>query len=265
MKKAFLLLAVVSLLGFNACEKENNEAPGTIPGLGNTPGEIEIKAPFKMPDGISIIGEITGLENAISKTGESKLANDSKSMVPKFGSGLVVRVRLTLLNSTNNPRTIFFPKGLVWKCLNDAYQHGLQLQITWVSLAPNEQRTIYVDLYCLNLGIPPPDQEGKYKILGVTSSTVLWDLLNKIGWRKINFEMIYGNITGKGDSGPTYEEITDRLQSIVHNLTDRGIGISSDDEVFINGIPEITPENRPEINQNAQYPEYYEEFMIAEQ
>ena len=263
MKKTILFLFAFSLLGFNFCQKDTLESPGQIPGMGNTPGEIQIKQSFVIPDGINVIGEISGLENPDAKGGELKPVNDSKSVLPRFGSGLAVRLKLTVLNSRNNPRTVFFPKGLIWKCVDGNYQHGVQCQTTWFCLAPNEMRTIYIDLYCANLGIPAPDSDGKYKILGVTSSKVLWDLLNLIGWRKINFEMIYPSISSKGDGSPTYEEITDRLQTIVHNLTNRGIAISAEDEAFITSIPELAPEEVPQVDQNSQYPEYFEEFQVT--
>ena len=265
MKKLLFLLLSISLFGFSSCEKNIPEAPGRIPGLGNTPGEIDIKQPFVLPDGISAIGEISGIENPNAKGGELKPVNDSKSVLPRFGSGFAVRLKLTILNSRNNPRTVFFPKGLIWKCVDNDYQHGIQCQTTWFCLAPNEMRTIYIDLYCGNLGIPAPDSDGKYKILGVTSSKVLWDLLNLIGWRKINYEMIYASISGKGDGSPTYEEITQRLQTIVHNLTNRGIAISADDEAFILSIPELAPGEVPQVDQNSQYPEYFEEFKVTEE
>lgn len=268
MKKTLLLFAAVAFIGLSSCEKHISETPGKIPGLGNTPGEIKIKEPFVMPDGISVIGEIAGLENS-SATGDLKpfIFNDSKATVPHYGSGCVVRLKLTLLNTKNHPRTVFFPKGLIWKCLNNGvYQHGISCQIFWVTLAPNEKRTSYIDLYCTQNGIPAPDQDGKYIIWGVTDSKVLWDLLNKIGWRKINFEWIYGNLLSKAEmaEGPTYEEITERLQVMVHNLTNAGIPISAEDEEFLNSIPELPAELRPVVDENAQFPEYFEELLVPE-
>jgi hypothetical protein len=77
--------------------------------------------------------------------------------------------------------------------------------------------------------------------------------------------MIYPNISQKGImEGPTYQEITGRLQEIVHNLTNRGIAISADDEAFINSIPELAPEERPVVDENSQYPEYFKEYLVPE-
>jgi hypothetical protein len=267
MKKLLHLLLAISLIGFISCEKNVPETPGKIPGLGNTPGEIQIKKAFVMPEGINVLGEVSGLDNPVAKD-ELKplLFNDSKTAAPHYASGCVVRLKLTVLNTKNHPRTVFFPKGLIFKCINNNYQHGLTCQTFWVTLAPNEKRTIYIDLYCLQLGIPAPDQDGKYAIWGVTDSRVLWDLLDKIGWRKINFEWIYRNLLSKGpmQEGPSYEEITTKLQTMVHNLTNNGIPLSAEDEAFLNSIPEIAIEDRPVVDSNSQFPEYFEELLVPE-
>jgi hypothetical protein len=233
--------------------------------MGNSTDKLQVKEPFVMPEGIHILGDITGLENPVAKAGELKSAFDSRSDYPIYGSGKFVRLKLTVLNSKNIARTIFFPKGLVWECTVGNYQHGLQCQTAWICLQPNSFRTVYVDLYCANLGLPSPNQTGTYNILGVTNSSVLWNLLNLISWRKISYEMINGNYSpGKGTAkGPTYDEITDRLQIIVHNLTDRGIDISAEDKAFIESIPELAPEERPVVDENSQFPEYFEEFKVS--
>ena len=267
MKKLLLLLLSISLFGFNSCEKNIPEAPGKIPGLGFTPGEIEIKKPFVLPEGINVVGDITGIGNPVAKN-ELKplLAYDSKSIVPKYGSGCVVRLRVPLLNTRNSPRTVFFPQGLIFKCIDRAYQHGLVCQIFWVTLEPNERRDVIFDVYCGNLDIPSPDEDGKYQIWGVTSSTVLWDLLKTIGWKKINYEMIFKLMEmGKGiQEGPSYDEITQKIQTMVWNLTNNGIPISTEDRAFLNTIPEMELAERPIVDSNSQFPEYFEEFLVTE-
>lgn len=265
MKKTLLLFAAVSLIGFNSCEKKNSEEPGKIPGMGFTPGELQIKERFVLPEGISLIGEIAGPEIPVAK-GELKplLVYDSKASVPRYGSGCVVRLKLTVCNTRGNPRTVFFPKGLIFKCITGDFQDGLCCQTFWVTLAPNEKRTTEIELYCTKKDVPTPTYDGKFAIWGVTDSKVLWDLLSKIGWKKINFNWIYENVLNKGTmaEGPTYEEITLRLQTMVHNLTNNGISISAEDESFLNSIPELAPEFRPVVDENSKYPEYFEEFLV---
>lgn len=264
MNKILLFLSMITLIGFISCEKNDTEAPGKIQGMGNTDGSLQVNESFEFPEGIYLIGDISGLPKSGTKADELKPVNDSKSIYSCYGSGSAVRLKLTLLNSKDYPRTVFFPKGLVWQCQTGNFQHALQCQTTWVCLQANSSRTIVLDLYCVNLSIPAPDQTGTYNILGITTSKIMWSFLNLIKWRKINYEMIYGSSSRKGtETFPAYEEITDRLQTIVHNLTDRGIDISADDIAFIENIPEIAPEEIPVIDDNSQFPEYFEEYVVT--
>ena len=265
MKKLFILFALFSLIGFYSCEKANIDTPGQIQGMGNTPGDLKVKEPFLIPEGIHIIGEITGTSNPEANASDKNSIILSKSGYSCFGSGKFVKLRFTILNSKNFPRTVFFPKGLLWQCNGKKFQHCLQLQTTWVCLQANSSRTIEVDLYCTNYGVPGPDQTASYKILGVTSSKVIWDLLNVIGWRKVNYEMIYGNyLYGKGTDGvPTYEEITDKLQTIVWNLTNNGIALTATDKDFIESIPELAGSEIPQVDEKSQFPEYFDEFVVS--
>ena len=72
---------------------------------------------------------------------------------------------------------------------------------------------------------------------------------------------MYNNNT-KAD-GPTYEEITEKLQIMVHHLTDLGIALTQEDIDFIESIPELNSEEIPQVDENAQYPEYFEEFKVV--
>jgi len=265
MKRILFGLVMFSVFSLTACEKEL-DSPGEIQGMGDTPGDLQVKESFKLPQGIHLIGEIKGSDAPYAKAGEKQqVIDDAKSSYPCYGSGRAVRLQLTLLNTGNYPRSVFFPKGLLWKCKYGSFQHGLQAQTTWVSLQPNSSRTIFIDLYCLNLGIPGPDQTANYSIHGVTSSKVLWNLLDLIGWRKVNFEMLNGTFNaGKGtEDGPSYEEITEKLQAIVHNLTNNGIDLTAEDKAFIESIPELSASEIPQLDVNLQYPEYFNEFVVT--
>jgi hypothetical protein len=264
MKKILSGFLVLALMCSISCEKDKLDSPGNIQGMGYTPGKLQVKDSFKLPQGVYLIGDISGMDNAGQKGDGSKSVYDVKSDYSCFGSGKWVKLKMTLLNSGNYPRTIFFPKGLLWECKMSKIQHALSCQTTWICLQPNSTRSFYVDLYCINHGIPAPDHNATYRILGVTDSKVMWNLLNIIGWRKINYEMIYGTYYGgKGtNEGPTYEEITEKLQTIVWNLTNDGIDISVQDKAFIESIPELSSTEIPQLDENSQYPEYFDEFII---
>jgi hypothetical protein len=255
--KKILIGLVVLMFALASCTKENPESAGSIPGMGDAEGNLEINAPFILPEGITLVGDITGLDNSGTKGSAAKSSGTSC-----FGSGgRMIKLKLTCLNTTNKRKTLFFPKGLLWKCKEKGYQDALLCQTTWCTMEANSQRTILIDLYCINFGRDPSDHLSSYQILGVTSSRTIWSLLNLIRWRKINFEHWYN--PSKGEDGPTYDLITERVQDIVWNLTNKGIDVTEEDIAFIESIPELDPEEIPAVDSDSQFPEYFDEYVVT--
>lgn len=260
MKKLLTLLIAVSVLAFVSCDKESapSEAPGNIPGLGNNFGvKPEIKEKFVMPDDILISGQITGASNLKS----ASVGNC------EYGSGGDVKLKLTLKNASNTPRTIFLPKGLIWASQSDKYQHGLQLQTIWISLFAGQSKEVTINLYCANLHLlPAPGHDIIYNILGVTNSRIIWRFLDMIGWKMINFEMYAAHQSNaanqlKSSAGPSFDVISARLQSMLHKLTDNGMELTDDDKDFINSIPDVDHvDARAVLDKDAIYPAYLEEY-----
>lgn len=265
MRKIIFGLLIGSTIGLLSCEKDNLDTPGSISGMGYTAGELQVKRYYELPKGINLVGEITGVKSGIGKAGESiPNLGDAKTDCSIYGSGGFVRLKLNLFNYRNYPITVFFPKGLLFKCNFGGFQTGMCCQTTWACLQPNSLRSIYLDLYCLNKGIPSPDQTGQYSILGITGSQTMWSLLNLIGWRMINYEMYFPK-PGKGvQAEPTYEEIIEKLQVMVHKLTNDGVGLSTDDIDFIKSIPELSESDIPPLDVDLQFPEYFDEFVVPE-
>ncbi|WP_430934280.1 hypothetical protein [Saccharicrinis sp. 156] len=264
MKK--ILFGIIALLSITlvSCEKESGEAPGNISGLGDNEGTLEVVENFELPEDIYISGDITGFEDSEESLAALKSAGAVSSYRhTRYGSGDQVKLKLTLLNTSSRNRTIVFPRGLVWECLTGGYQHGLQIQSVWISLKPNEKRAVNIDLYCANMTRPVPDRFGTYRILGVTSSSVLKRLLNYIGWRMVNYEMYEANNLKSATATPTYEEIVLQIQEIVHNLTDRGLDLTDEEIAFIESIPEIPEDQRPQVDEKGNYVEYFEEYGVA--
>jgi hypothetical protein len=266
MKRLFIGLALFSYLFMISCEKEK-ETPGGIPGMGDTPGRLEIKEAFTLPDGITITGQITGIIEDDKKSGDTKSGSATKTL-PSYGSGgKAVKLQVVFTNSSNYPRTVVFPKGLLWECNLPGYQHAIMLQTTWVTVLANSQRSVIIDLYCINWGLEPSYTNSTFNIIGVTASRIMWQLLDLIGWKKINYEMIYHFTYGSksvASTAPGYDEITEKLQTIVWNLTNFNKPISDDDKAFIESIPELLPEEIPPVNEQGQYPEYFEEYKVIE-
>lgn len=259
MKKLFVFLIAISVLGFASCEKEETgETPGNIPGLGDTPGKPEIKEKFVLPEDIRIVGEITGFENPNQLSPDLKSAGNYK--LPIYGSGSDVKLKLTLRNDGKKKRTLFLPKGLIWENKTGEYQHGLQIQTIWICLNPGETRQVTIRLYCANLNWEIPNQNGVYNILGVTSSKIIWKLLDLIGWKMVNYEMIKTENDLKSGNSPSFDEITDRLQKIIHNLTDTRKEIDEEDIKFIESIPNVENEAALAVLKNTQYKEDIDEY-----
>ena len=251
-KAVLFTLLIVTLLFLSSCEKDKLDSPGNIPGMGSTQGELEVKEPFTLPQGVNYVDQI----HAIWEIDTSHST---------FGSGFGAKLSLTLSNSTDVRKTVFFPKGLIWKCSSSENHNGILLQTTWVNLEPNSVRDLNIVLYCINWNKPTPSQEISFNIIGVSSSPTISNLLNVIGWRKINYEMIYGTIKGITSSpytGPSYKEVTERLQNIVVNLTEKGVDISNEDRNFIESIPQLSPPETPS-SRDSEY--QFPEFVVPEE
>ncbi|WP_027470357.1 hypothetical protein [Saccharicrinis fermentans] len=264
MKNLFSVVMCFVALGFVSCEKESvQEAPGNIPGMGNNQGQLEISESFDMPEDISIVGTITG---AVEEEEITAASLKSYSNWDSFGSGQDVILKVTLQNNSVSRRTVFFPKGLVWKCVAGDFQHGIQIQTTWLNLGAGETRTITIRLYCANLHMDTPDYSGIYEILGVTSSKVLWRFLDLIQWRMVNYEMYVDNSLKAGSSDlPEYTDMAAKLQTMIHKLTDTGETLSDEDIAFIESIPELPVEQRPVLESDGTYSEDILEYGQSNQ
>lgn len=254
MKKIFYLFVLALIIVFVSCEKVV-ELPGHIPGMGGTPGEIELSDSFSFPEGIHLLGEIKGYDGDM--TGYSR-----------FGSGTNacgLRIKFTLVNSVSEPRTVFFPKGLVIKSDSVDYKNGILLQTTWVTIQANSTRKIMMELCGLEVSDPDTNKNITYSIVGKSDSKLIKNILDIIGWKKINYEMIYGTFSGNATDtkGYSYSDIANRLRDIVYNLTTYDENISSEDKNFINGIPDLFANEIPPIDSLGNYPLWFPEFVVT--
>jgi len=253
VKKYLFYLFLIITVTLGSCSKELLDSPGTIPGMGNNLDNLEVKDIYELPRGIYLINQIK----------EADLKDTASS---KFGSGKNERLKITLFNSNTSPRTVFFPKGLIFKNSIPGYHNGILLQTTWVTLEAGDRREIIVELYCINSGLLHNNQESHYNFLGISDSPTILQLLDLLSWRKINYEMIYGSFKGSQPvtpSGPAYSDITARLQTIVWNLTDLGISISEEDQKFIESIPLLFLDEIPPVDElSSSYPEFFHEFKV---
>lgn len=267
MNKIYLMVAASFLL-LCACQREMIESPGNIPGMGETPGELEVVSNYVLPDGIDLVGDITGIDEAAMSEIASVANVKSASALSSYGSGgKYVRIQLTLQNRTERDVTVYFPQGLVWRCEQQGYQHAITAQTTWVCLRQNSRRTIFLDLYCINFGRHGSSIESNYAMVGVSNSVTIGRLMKLIGWKKINFEMLCSSTDGElkaaNETELSYAEVTDRVQTIIWNLTNHGLDLSADDEAFFAGLPDIEEAQRPVTDKDGNFAGYLEEYSVV--
>jgi hypothetical protein len=247
MKKIFYGLLLLSMITLWSCEKSTiDESPGNISGMGVNPNELQIKEYITLPEGIYLVDSYTEINNI-------------DASLPRFGSG-PSHLKINLFNPTDIPITVFFPKGLIWKCNSPDNHNLILLQTCWVSLKPNVVKTFILDAYSINLAKKHQADAGiTFEILGLSGSQVINKLLDLVDWRKINYEMITGSSSDEKTNA--YLDLMEPLQDIVWNLTDNGIDITDEDIKFIKGIRELSASEIPQKNYLGQFPGYFDEFM----
>jgi len=256
MKKILYGLAFLASISISSCEKETinpDDTLGNISGMGNNTGNHLVKGPFSLPEGILYV-------NSIIESEKQTLSST------QFGSGSGIRLEMTLYNPTDILKTVFLQKGLIFECNSPQNHDGILLQTTWFNVNARSVRKVILNVYDLDSQQQPDTIRNTYDIIGESDSQVINKLLNSIGWRKINYEMIFGTLSGTKSSAsvPTYVEIGQRLQGIIDNLIYNMIDISAEDTEFIKGIPELVKQDIPLMNEMGQFPTYFEEFKFSD-
>ena len=255
------VIASLILISFNSCEKIS-EAPGGIPGMGETPGELEIKEPFVPPDGVKyeVVGgrELT-LQDVVSSalTGLKSVSDNSEEKI--YGSGgsmddidfrFWIIVKLKFTNISNKNRRITLKEGLIFKVVEKGYQNGMLLDKVIFYVKKHTTRTVSILAYCLNRGRNGSNENLHYTIPGVTKSKIMWEeLLESLKGRQVNIENFIGQTPSPAlksvNAGgiEKYMEIADHLQNMVWTLTNDGKRLSQEQKDFIKTIPFVEEEN----------------------
>ncbi len=114
MNKLLTILALFMIVMFNACEIEKTEEPGEIPGMGNAEGDLEISEAFDLPEGIELVGSLSGFDESTSTASKDEFVLKSNSATTttygNYGCGSRwVKLKCQLRNNTDDNRTVFFP------------------------------------------------------------------------------------------------------------------------------------------------------------
>lgn len=272
MRKILSSLVVAVMILFTACQKEEiKETPGNIPGMGNAVGELEV-VPYEFNEDIEFVSAIGGFdEGSVAEQGEASLKSTTTANC-NFGSGgKYVKVRMTIKNT--NPtkwRSVFFPRGCVFKVNLKDYQHAILLDWAWPCIAPGATRTITLHLYCINKGKHSSDAQANFDIVGITKSPTMWLLLNRIALRKINWEHYHANIEvnkaglkSSNEELAEYDEITKVLQDCVWAITN-GTGLSEEQVKFIESLPKLEDDTYPKEldDKNIEAPYWFDEYTV---
>ena len=259
MKKMINLFVIASLflIGFTACEQSEveTEKPGGIPGMGNTPGELEIAEPFKAPEGMAI--DVQGLDE-IRVDGVSSAANLKSSMdwSSTFGCGgsfdnrtndfvFWISLNVSFSNISNTEMCVTIPKGTIFKVSDPHAQNGVLLEDVKVCVKPNETQICKFMVMCLNQGWPGSNNNLFYEILGTTNSDLIKELIGYLSGKKIgiqyydNFTPSAGLKSANTDDFETYKEIADHIQNAIWKLTNEGKTLSQEDIEYFQSLPDI--------------------------
>ena len=138
MRKLLSFFVIASLLLLTSCQKDDTkeeEKAGNIPGMGNTPGNLEVSE-YSLPEGFDLVGDITGVfesEGIVAQQFTSLKATSTSGNRFYGCGGKYIQLQLTIKNNIDRRRTCFFPPGLIFRVNNNEFQHAINLCWTWIS------------------------------------------------------------------------------------------------------------------------------------
>jgi len=256
MKKLLSLffIAFLFLVGFNSCEQQE-EQPG-IPGMGDTPGELEIAEPFVAPEGIAIdleSQEEANLENVFST--EANLKSINKKHCGCLGCGgskvhgklkIWIRVKLNIQNISNKKRCFKIPAGTIFKVSNPHAQNGITISPIKICVERRSKCQKSLWLMCLNKGKDGSSLNVTYKIVGVAASKPILGLISCIKHKKVNIEYYFKFVPKaklkavvEDDYLETYADIADHIQNAIWQITNDGKSLTEEQISYFSSLPDL--------------------------
>ena len=238
-KRFLIVILIISSGLFFSCEKSdtnNKEEPGNIPGMGNAGGQLEVVAPFVLPEGISLVGEIKGFgDSEVPLSGAAVPINNRVKDYynPVLGSGgQWLALELIFSNASSVNQEFVIPGGCVFEVQQDGYQHGVALQDVRIHVLGNNQIQIKLYLYCINKGKKGSSSVTTYVIRGVSTSEWIAKLVLALEYKKIDVSDF------TPEEMEEYTRITTAIQEIVWAITN-GYGVNQTDWDFINSLQDV--------------------------
>lgn len=200
-----LLVLPLSLVSCDKDDKDEEPKENTdMSGLGNNGGS-PTGSKFQFPQGIELIGEISGnytysypelysatIVSTYKKTNLQTKAAYTKSDAVEAnvyqGSGGLVTVVFQLKNTRSQAVQVVFPAGLLVESVSGAYQNGLLVKKTTVTIPANDILNVVINMYCCNSDRDASDSDAVYKWPIITNNIELHKLFEAAKNKKINVE-----------------------------------------------------------------------------
>jgi hypothetical protein len=226
MRKILFLVtfSFIVAVSFLSCgkDKNNDDDPGNIPGMGDEGGELEVDEPYTYSLAPSIVGDIIGgtvnpmpTENAVGS-----------------GGGWVI-LDILLENTTEKEAYFSLAGGSVIECQTASYQHAISIRRVDVSVEAESTKGFKLLVYCINRGRSGSSPDITYIIKGVTSSDRMMRLVEALEDKKIDIRDYLP------DHISEFVELSKKIQDIVWAITNDS-GLNDEDWVFINSLPDAS-------------------------
>ncbi|NML21077.1 hypothetical protein HHL16_09345 [Pseudoflavitalea sp. G-6-1-2] len=220
MKVQYVLMLLL-LMTVASCSKGNNKkndgdnnGDTTYPRKGfGTSEEMPEGEQFKLPAGVSLIGEIKGYNEALKEFCDHKTMKDAR------GSGLGVPLCIGLRNTTTQIIHVSFPSGMIFISQEHKTQHGILVQGETVELPPGLDFYVPIMLCCMNSSLVSAGPDDKYVFGPVSSDKEIRKLCALLENKKLDA------------NGP----IGQKLEQIIWHLSDEPL--RDEDRAFVLSLP----------------------------
>ena len=228
MKKIRFTLIVLFLFSavFISCEKDRSHSDESeeIPGMGDSDEELEVDEPLYFPIGLSLVGDITGVE-----------VNSEPLENPIGSGGQWVILDVLIQNVSDKDANFFLPGGSVVECQIEGYQHAICIQRVDVLVEKESSKPFKLLVFCINEGRSGSSPDITYEILGISNSDKIMSLVDALEDKKIDIRDYLPNNKAE------FEEICIKIQDVVWAITN-GSGLSDEDWSFVNSLPNVVVE-----------------------
>jgi hypothetical protein len=237
--KAVSIFFISLLVAYSSlAQPPAKEEPGKIKGMGKMKGIPEGEV-FKLPQGITIEGNIVGYDDA----------EQGKEQFYDGTGGEWVSVKIKFKNSRSEAVTVALPQGLtIIHGIDSAdgawvnpYQHGIlieQVPLVIPAKNANNNKSSYeakLLLYCINKGRMGSDSKTTYAFGPVSRSPLMKEFMTLLKGKKLKFT----DFSGKEPDEHQYGEEIRELQEIIYHITD-GKGLTPADKEYIRKLPNKT-------------------------